>query len=111
MILTRLAPPLLHYVIQRVNGDDSFMKSLIKIVLLLCCICWPASANLSDYQPIIQYSLPADIMRVDFGSETWVYRLFEDGTVKKLVNKRIVNKNILATSDELTQDTPSPKIS
>lgn len=80
------------------------MKSLIKIVLLLCCICWPASANLSDFQPIIQYSLPADIMRVNFASETWVYRLFEDGTVKKLVNKRIVSKNILVTSDESTQD-------
>ena len=66
------------------------MKSFIGVVLILCCFMWPASADLSDYKPIMEYNLPADIMQVEFAQETWVYRLYEDGTVKKIVNKRIV---------------------
>jgi len=71
------------------------MRSLIGALLVLMgSVLWPASADLADMQPIIQYTLPADIMQVEFGQETWVYRLYEDGTVKKVINKRI-----LATQD------------
>ena len=59
------------------------------IALLLCSMLWPASADLSDFQPIVKYTLPADIMQVAFADETWIYRLYEDGTVKKVVNKTI----------------------
>jgi hypothetical protein len=87
------------------------MKSFVKIVLLLGCILWPAAANLSDFNPIVQYSLPADIMRVDFAHETWTYRLFEDGTVKKFVSKRVTRKEILAVRDAFAEnnaDTSDP---
>ena len=69
------------------------MRSIVKTVLLLCCILWPSGAALSDFQPIVPYRLPADIMQVQFGNETWVYRLYEDGTVKKVVNKRVYAEN------------------
>jgi len=55
--------------------------------LILCLILWPASADLSDVEPIVNYVLPADIMRVEFADETWVYRLYEDGRVKKIISK------------------------
>jgi hypothetical protein len=55
--------------------------------LILCLIFWPASADLSDFEPIVSYVLPADIMLVEFVDETWVYRLYEDGTVKKIISK------------------------
>jgi len=64
------------------------MRSCFGIALFLCCILLPASADLSDFQPIVEYSLPADIMLVKFADETWVYRLYEDGTVRKMVNKK-----------------------
>jgi len=64
------------------------MRTYIGIGLLLGCLFWPAPADLADIQPIVQYVLPADIMQVDFVHETWVYRLYEDGTVKKVVSKR-----------------------
>jgi len=28
-------------------------------------------------------------MRVEFAKEIWIYRLYDDGTVKKVVNKKI----------------------
>lgn len=65
------------------------MRYYVIIALFLCSMLWPASADLSDFQPIIKYTLPADIMQVAFANETWIYRLYEDGTVKKVVNKRI----------------------
>lgn len=65
------------------------MRQYALIALLLCSMLWPVSADLSDFQPIVKYTLPADIMQVAFADETWVYRLYEDGTVKKVVNKRI----------------------
>ncbi|OEU45831.1 MAG: hypothetical protein BBJ60_00300 [Desulfobacterales bacterium S7086C20] len=65
------------------------MKLFAKIALLFCCIFWPASTGLSDFRPIVSYDLPADIMRVEFAKEIWIYRLYDDGTVKKVVNKRI----------------------
>jgi hypothetical protein len=80
------------------------MRSTIIIALLLSCIFWPAAADLSDLKTEFQYTLPADIMRVDFAHETWVYRLFEDGTVKKFVEKRKVTKEIFAINDDLTRD-------
>jgi hypothetical protein len=55
--------------------------------LIFCLIVWPASAGLSDSEPIVSYVLPADIMRVEFADETWVYRLYEDGRVKKIISK------------------------
>ena len=64
------------------------MRLCLKIVLLLCCMAWPASADLRDFYPIVECRLPADIMQVQFADETWVYRLYEDGTVKKMVNKK-----------------------
>ncbi len=55
---------------------------------------WPASADLSDLHPMVEWSLPADIMQVQFSDETWVYRLYEDGTVKKIINqKRYLSKS------------------
>ena len=65
------------------------MRYYVIIALFLYSMFWPASADLSDFQPIIKYTLPADIMQVAFADETWIYRLYEDGTVKKVVNKRI----------------------
>ena len=65
------------------------MRYYVIITMFLCSMLWPASADLSDFQPIIKYTLPADIMQVAFADETWIYRLYEDGTVKKVVNKRI----------------------
>jgi hypothetical protein len=62
---------------------------------------WPATADLCDFKTNFQYSLPADIMRVDFSHETWVYRLFEDGSIKKLVQKRVVMEEIFAVNNEL----------
>jgi len=79
------------------------MKSLIKIALLLGCMLWPAAADLSDFRPEFQYTLPADIMRVDFAHESWVYRLFEDGTVKKFVEKRNVTKKIFAVHGDVME--------
>lgn len=64
------------------------MRLCLTIVFLLCCIAWPASADLSDLHAMVECSLPADIMQVQFSEETWVYRLYEDGTVKKIVNKK-----------------------
>ena len=55
--------------------------------LILCLILWPASADLSDSEAIVSYVLPADIMRVEFADETWVYRLYEDGRVEKIISK------------------------
>ena len=55
--------------------------------LIFCLIVWPASADLSDSEPIVSYALPADIMRVEFADETWVYRLYEDGRIKKVISK------------------------
>lgn len=85
------------------------MKLLMKTVLLLGCMLWPAAADLSDYKPKFEYALPADIMRVDFAHESWTYRLFEDGSIKKLVHKKTVTKNIFAVNDDTTQDGVSPK--
>ncbi|MBW2108962.1 MAG: hypothetical protein JRI36_09895 [Deltaproteobacteria bacterium] len=85
------------------------MKPFAKIVLLVCLIFWPATASLSDFQPVVRYSLPADIMQVDFGSETWVYRLYEDGTVKKLVTKKKVTQQVVATGTTSTQDHPEER--
>ena len=65
------------------------MRRYVIIALLLYSMLWPVSAGLSDFQPIVKYTLPADIMQVAFADETWIYRLYEDGTVKKVVNKRI----------------------
>ena len=65
------------------------MRYYVIIALFLFSMLWPASADLSYFQPIIKYTLPADIMQVAFADETWIYRLYEDGTVKKVVNKRI----------------------
>ena len=65
------------------------MRLFIKIALLFYFIFWPALTGLSDYRPIVSYDLPADIMSVEFAKEIWVYRLYDDGTVKKVVNKRI----------------------
>ncbi len=49
---------------------------------------WPAAADPGEFQPAVSYSysLPADIMQVEFADEVWTYRLYEDGTVKKLVD-------------------------
>lgn len=80
------------------------MKPFAKIVLLVCLIFWPATASLSDFHPVVQYSLPADIMQVDFGSETWVYRLYEDGTVKKLVTKKKVTREVVASGGDATRN-------
>ena len=63
------------------------MRFCFKLALILCCILWPTSADVGDFQPIVEYSLPADIMRVEFADETWIYRLYEDGTVKKVTSK------------------------
>ncbi len=64
------------------------MRICFVLVLGLCCMLWPTSADPGEFQPIVRYSLPADIMQVEFADETWVYRLLDDGTVKKIVNKR-----------------------
>jgi hypothetical protein len=80
------------------------MKSFIKIVFLLVCLLWPAAADLSHFSRSTQYSLPADIMRVDFAHETWTYRLFEDGTVKKLISRRETDKEMLAVRNPQTED-------
>ena len=63
------------------------MRFYFKLVIIMFCIMWPTSAALSDFQPIASYSLPADIMRVEFADETWIYRLYEDGTVKKVTSR------------------------
>ena len=65
------------------------MRYYVIIALFLCSMFWPASADLSDFQPILKYTLPADIMQVAFADETWIYRLYEEVTVKKVVKKRI----------------------
>lgn len=63
------------------------MKLCVASALIFSLILWPASADLSDSEPIVSYVLPADIMRVEFADETWVYRLYEDGRVKKIISK------------------------
>jgi hypothetical protein len=74
------------------------------VALLLSCLLWPATADLSDFRPTFQYTLPADIMRVDFADETWVYRLFEDGSIEKFVEKRSAPKEIVFVNNETTED-------
>jgi hypothetical protein len=86
------------------------MKSLITIALLLGCMLWPATADLCDFRPEFQYALPADIMRVDFAHESWTYRLFEDGTVKKFVEKRPVPNKIFAVNDNTTGQCVPPDL-
>ena len=76
------------------------MKSFFAVILLMGCMLWPARADLSDCEPIVQYSLPADIMQVEFANETWIYRLYEDGTVKKVVNKSIYAKTAVAFEEK-----------
>ena len=63
------------------------MRLSLASALIFCLIVWPASADLSDSEPIVSYALPADIMRVEFADETWVYRLYEDGRVKKIISE------------------------
>ena len=75
--------------IQPVYGCENILKSLTIIILFFFCILLPATSGPSDYKPIVSYTLPADIMRVELGTETWVYRLYEDGTVRKIVSERI----------------------
>lgn len=76
------------------------MKYLTKTLLLFLFILWPATSGLSDYKPIATYTLPADIMRVELATETWIYRLYEDGTVKKIVSERIYAAGEEKTADE-----------
>ena len=67
------------------------MKTYLGILLVLVgSFLWPASADLADIRPVVQCRLPADIMQVEFAHETWVYRLYEDGSVKKVVSARVV---------------------
>jgi uncharacterized membrane protein YcgQ (UPF0703/DUF1980 family) len=67
------------------------MRTYMGIFLfIVCCFVRPVSADLADIQPVEQYVLPADIMQVEFAHETWVYRLYEDGTVEKVVNSHVV---------------------
>ena len=69
---------------------EEIVRHITRIILLLLfCTLWPAATGLSDYKPIVTYTLPADIMRVELATETWTYRLFEDGTVKKIVSERV----------------------
>ena len=63
------------------------MRLSFASALIFCLIVWPASADLSDSEAIVSYALPADIMRVEFADETWVYRLYEDGRIKKVISK------------------------
>ena len=63
-------------------------------------ILWPATSGLSDYKSIATYTLPADIMQVELATETWIYRLYEDGTVKKIVSERIYAAGEEETADE-----------
>ena len=84
------------------------MRSWIGTVLLLALMLWPAAADLSDIKPIVQYTLPADIMQVDFAHETWVYRLHEDGRVEKLVNRRILAKQKIEDPRAKSPDTDLP---
>ncbi len=63
------------------------MRLSLASALIFCLTLWPVSADLSDSEPIVSYVLPADIMRVEFADETWVYRLYEDGRVKKIISK------------------------
>ena len=37
------------------------------------------------YSELESYTLPADIMQVEFANEVWVYRLYRDQTCKKIV--------------------------
>ena len=75
--------------------------------LIFCLIVWPASADLSDSEPIVSYALPADIMRVEFADETWVYRLYEDGRIKKVISKdRWAFKNGIEQPLAQTESTP-----
>ena len=80
------------------------MRPYLIIALLLCSMLWPASADLSDFQPIVKYTLPADIMQVAFADETWIYQLHEDGAVRKVVNKRIDSTH---KEEEPAKRTPS----
>ena len=63
------------------------MRLSLASAFIFCLIMWPASADLGDSEPIVSYPLPADIMRVEFADEIWVYRLYEDGRVKKVISK------------------------
>ncbi|NVM20363.1 MAG: hypothetical protein HWN68_01100 [Desulfobacterales bacterium] len=63
------------------------MRHYLKFVIIMCCLMWPTAADLCDFQPVADYGLPADIMRAEFADETWIYRLYEDGTVKKVTSK------------------------
>jgi hypothetical protein len=63
-------------------------RYLIMAVLLFVSLLWPTSAHLSSFKPIFRYALPADIMQVTFADEIWIYRSYEDGTIKKVVKKR-----------------------
>lgn len=65
-----------------------FHKAIFAVLFLLGAL-WPGTSGMSDYKPIVSYTLPADIMRVELATETWIYRLYEDGTVKKIVTDRI----------------------
>lgn len=71
----------------RTHPESRAVRRAFASALILCLILWPASADLSDSEPIVSYALPADIMRVEFADETWVYRLYEDGRVEKIISK------------------------
>jgi len=71
----------------RNHSGSRAVKLCVASALIFCLILWPASADLSDSEPIVSYVLPADIMRVEFADETWVYRLYEDGRVKKIISE------------------------
>ena len=83
------------------------MRLSFASALIFCLIVWPASADLSDSEPIVSYALPADIMRVEFADETWVYRLYEDGRIKKVISKdRWAFKNGIEQPLAQTESTP-----
>ena len=81
------------------------MRLSLASALIFSLIIWPTAADLSDSEPIVSYALPADIMRVEFADETWVYRLYEDGRVQKVISK---DRWALEKGDEPPAQTESP---
>lgn len=48
----------------------------------------PSSLMESIIEPVEEFELPSNIMVVRFRGEVWTYRLYEDGVVKKIVERR-----------------------
>ena len=82
----------------------NFKRSIFVVYVVSIFITWPMAVNISHSKSkVFRCKLPADIMKAEFANEVWVYRLYDDGTINKIVKPKSIFARLKVLSQRFTK--------